>query len=373
MRLVKKRKVLMSLLVVLICLAGCGDQTQPSGTSESPGNNTSEQEPSPQETTQNQAEPITLVASTHSPPNIPMTDAWDAFLDEIEKRSDGQLTFERYYSGSLASGYDVIDKMVSGVVDVALVFPSWQSGKMPLGTVGSMPSIYQDSLAATKAITELYANSSELQQEVDNANIVAIGFLQAPPQYFVASKPISSFEDLKGLRVQTNDEAQAIIAEELGMAAVSVPFTEAYDAITKGTIDAVMFGVLTAISFGVHEEAKYAWKLPLTGIAGMYGMSKQAWDQLPDELKTIIEEIKNDFQPESFYQIYQAGEEHFEDVYKQAGGEIVEATEEDVNTMRELAAEKVWQTWVKEQEERGLPGQAILDQFRQLIQKYEQQ
>lgn len=302
-----------------------------------------------------------------------MTGAWDAFLDEIEKRSDGRITFERYYNGALSDGYDVIDKIASGVVDVALLFPEWQSGRMMLNTIGTLPTLYENSWAATKAMTELYTSTPELQQEAEAVGIVNIGFLQAPPQYFVSAKPINGFDDLKGQRVQTLGPVAATIAQQLGMTPVSVPFTDAYDALTRGTIDAVMLGVTTSVSFGLNEAAKYAWKIPLNGISGSYAISKAVWDELPDDLKALMEQIRDEFQPDSFYQIYQAGDDHFEGVYQEAGGTIVEASAEDVARLKSIVADTVWKDWINGQSAIQADRQAIMDRFIELIGKYDQE
>jgi TRAP-type transport system periplasmic protein len=318
-------------------------------------------------------EVFNLVASTHSPPGIPLTKAWDAFLDEIEKRSEGQITFERYYNGSLAGGFDVIDAIGSGVADLAIVFPGWQSGKLALNDVGSIPALHENAWPAIKALNELQRTIPELNKEIEGHGVVNIGNFGAPPFYFISTKALSDFDDLKGLQVLTNSAAQAAISGKLGMTPVGMNLTDAYDALTRGTVDTVLFSAQGAMSFGLQEKAKHAWRLPMGTMSGLYGMNKDKWDSLPEELQNMITEVKEDFQANSFHEIYQIGEEAFEQKFIDAGGNIVEPSEEDYQYMIDVISKTVWEEWIKGMNEKGLPGEKVLNTYKDLVGKYEKE
>lgn len=355
-----KRLTLGFLMIFVLSLLGCDNSE--SAVTEEEGSNDSNNE---------NEETFQFIASTHSPPEIPLTVAWDTFLDEIEKRSDGRIEFERYHNGALSDGFDVLNTVNDGVADIALIFPGWQSGRLSLIDVGSNPALFYNSWPGIMAMNELEKEIPEIGEQLAQNGIVNVGNFQAPPLYFISTSEITGFDDLEGLQVLTNSEMQATMANELGMTPVGMNLTDAYDALTRGIVDTVLFSAQGAMSFGLHESAKNAWKLPMGTMSGMYGMNKDKWDSLPEDLQEIILEVKEEFQPESFHQIYQGGEEEYESKFADEGGNIVEPDEADMEVIEGMMAETIWSDWIEKQDENNLPGKETLDTFKELVEKYE--
>ena len=316
-------------------------------------------------------EPFSLVATNHAPPNIPYSVAFDTFLDEIEERTDGRVTFERFHSGSLASENDVLAAVESGVADVATVIPSRQSGKNELVDVSSLPGITPSTWVGIKALNELYETIPAMNQELEDAGVVPIGFYVAAPFRLASTKPINSFTDLEGLRVQILSRSTSLLAKELKMTPLSIPYTESYEAMTRGTIDATIFSYAGMKSYGLDESINYIWDVPITTAAGPYVMNKNVWEGLPSDIQEIIKEVANDFQADSYHEIYDVSSERVsKEEMSKSGITINEISDQDWNTFLEKAKEVSWEGWIKEMEEKGHPGQEILDTYLKLVEKY---
>jgi TRAP-type C4-dicarboxylate transport system substrate-binding protein len=353
----------MSLVLVLILgLVGCNTSNKTEETTGSTTNNNEEAK----------GDSIVLTSSSHTPPG-PMSDAFDAYLDEIEKRSDGRITFERFYQGTLVGGTDTIDALKNGVVDIALVNPSQQSGRIELGTVATNPAIFNNPWAANKAMSELYETIPELRQELDQVGVIDVGWVTMPSAYIMSpSKEMTKVEDLKGLRMLTNTRAITSLMDEVGATPVGIPIVEFYEALSRGTADAVTISYQAGETNGIDELAKHVWELPVGGGNMFYGMSKQVWDDLPEDLREIITDVRNDFQSDSFYQVYvQKGEGASHETFKNNNIDIKKPSEEVVKEFIDQYAKHVWNSWVKETESAGKPGQQIMDTFIELEAKYE--
>lgn len=363
----KLSKMCFSLFLAL-SLVGCSSSTNtptatPSSTNPSEGQ--TKTEPAKPE-----VKPIQLKASTHTPPGA-MTDAFDAFLDEIERRTDGQVKFERFYHGSLAGATDIVDALKNGVADVAVINPSQQSGRLPLGTIASNPAMYENSWSGVKALTELYTTSPELNEEMAKVGVQAVGHYSVPPFYIMSVKPVSKFEDLKGLRILTSSRPITALIADLGATPVGIPFNESYEALSRGTVDGIVIGLQSSTSFGLHELVKTVWKVPVAGGPGLYGMSKKVYDELPENVRTVIEEVRTEFHPDNFYKIYEEeGDPEAWKKFAEKNVQVHEASEADIQFIVDGPAKAIWAHWVKEQEDQGLPGQKIFDSFRSLTDKY---
>jgi TRAP-type transport system periplasmic protein len=362
-------KNLLKLGFLMACILGliaCSNTT-----SSNTGSSSNNQNSSSDDQKEPAMEPIVLKTSTHSPPGA-LTDAFDAFLDEIESRTEGLIKFERFYGGTLAGPQDVVDAISSGVVDIAAINPAQQSGRLSLNSVASNPALFSDSWVAIKTLNELEETITEVKAEWDKVGVVNIGTYATPPMNIMSTKTISSFEDLKGLRILTSSRPIATVMDDLGATPVGLSFNEAYEAVSKGTVDGAVMSLQAGLAFGIQEVVDSVWTLPISGGPGFYGMSKSVWDELPKEIQEIILEVKNEFQPESFYQIYQVDdEEKALKAFTEQEVTINEPTDEDIKFLMEGAASKVWKEWVAEMDGLGLPGQKVLDGFIKTAEKYE--
>ena len=65
-------------------------------------------------------------------PQRAMTIIQEWFLDEVEKRSEGRVTFDRYYSGALSGGKDMPDNLKAGTFDIGPIYGGYDIAKLPL-------------------------------------------------------------------------------------------------------------------------------------------------------------------------------------------------------------------------------------------------
>ncbi len=344
---------------ILVFLAACGQAS----------NNATNNEPTGSDS-DTQTETFTLKASIQSPPKAALSLGFDAYLDDIEAKSNGRITFERYYGESLAKAADQLNALSSGIADIALFVPSYVPGKLPLANVGTLPGLWSDSWVGAMSYHELYQAVPELQAEMEKENVKWVGQYALPSYYIISSKEVKDFGDLKGLKVIATGQL-AVLAEAMGATPVGIPITESYEAMQRGTVDAVFYGLTASATYGLEEATKTIWKLPIGSSAGLIGMNIDVWNQLPEDLQQIIMEAAA-AHPDSFYQIYEVeGDQAALQKFIDAGAQIIEPTPEQIEQLQAFT-KPIWEKWVQEQEANGAPGQKILDTFLELIEKNEQ-
>ena len=320
----------------------------------------------------NSTETITLLATTHTPAEDDLSLAFDAYLDEIEERSNGQVKFERYYNGALAGGTDVIDAVTSGIADIAVTIIPWQSGRLNLNSVTTNPGIYDNSWVAIKALNELEKNNPELSEELANLNLVNVANFSGLPNYIITKNPVKTIEDFKGQQLITLSPPEVTIAQELGMTPVGMAITDAYDAISKGVADGITLNIGATMDFGIAEFTKYAWKGQVGTFPGMFTMNKDVFESLPSDVQEIILDVKENSFADLFYKISFAPIYDLEEEFLKDGGTIVEPTAEDAEHLNSIIENKIWKPWIEEKNNEGLPGD-ILTQLKELSQKYEKE
>ncbi|GAB3794090.1 C4-dicarboxylate TRAP transporter substrate-binding protein [Virgibacillus kimchii] len=316
---------------------------------------------------------LVLKTSSQAPPSSPFSEGFDALLDEVEERSDGKIEFERYYSESLAKADNKLNALSTGVADVAVFVPTYSPGKTPLATISSNPAVWEDSWVGAKAINELYRNTPEMQEELEKENVKWIGQYALPSYYVISTTDVSSYDDLEGLRLIATGQ-MSILAEELGATSVGMPITDAYDAMQRGTIDGAIYGYTSSVTYGLEEAAESVWELPVGSTGGLIGMNMDSWNELPEDIQELFQEVASNTHPEAYHEIYQIeGDQEAIAQFESQNVKFNNASQEDIETLNKIAEEAVWETWIKEQEERGLPGREIMDSLIELVEKYSEE
>jgi len=189
--------------------------------------------------------------------------------------------------------------------------PMMDAGKHPTGAILGGPS-FMLNRTTDAAWWYDYGGRDLIQEFYDNLgmNIMVLGPFDDPcgsPMWL--TKKIDSLEDMNGLKVRaTGGYAQILKKADIGIEIVSLPGGEIYTGLETGVIDGAEFASpMDDLSMGFPEVCPYflipAWHEPVKPTFLI--VNKDAWAELPDDLKYIVEVAQNDmynyFEYESLY------------------------------------------------------------------------
>ncbi|MGV0035799.1 MAG: TRAP transporter substrate-binding protein, partial [Candidatus Azotimanducaceae bacterium WSBS_2022_MAG_OTU7] len=105
------------------------------------------------------------------------------------------------------------------------------------------------------------------------------------------NKEINSLEDIKGMKMRIPGLGGEVF-NRAGGTSVNLPGGEIFTSMQTGVIDATEWaGPYNDLAFGLHQVAKYyyypGWQEPGPNLELI--VNKEAWDELPDDLKAIVE------------------------------------------------------------------------------------
>ena len=314
----------------------------------------------------------TIRASIQSPAGSLLSEGFDHLLNEIETATEGRVTFEPYYSGSLAKPNEQLRATSTGLAGIALVVPTYVPGDLPLANVGGNPALWSDSWVGSKAYQTLYDERPELHAELEDHNVALVA-AYVTPTYFPMARDtdLTSLDQLEGMRVMTSGQL-AVLLEQLGARIVNIPTPEGYEALQRGTIDGAVYGLTSATTYGIEDVVQSVWQLPLGGLPLLVVMNKDIWDSLSEEDQQAIREVGAK-QAEAFHEIYQiGGDDESLKTIEEAGVTVIPADEASLAGLQE-EARKIWDAWAEEQEAAGRPGRQIMDRFVELTTQFAEQ
>lgn len=272
------------------------------------------------------AEPIVLrLAETH-PADYPTTKGDYEFARLVEERTNGRIKIEVYPGSQLGEERAVIEQVQFGAIDFTRVSISPLAAFSPNFNALQMPYLYRNADHMWKVLNSDIGD--EFLSSLEPAGFVGLSWFDSGARSFYNSvRPITSVEDLRGLKIRVQEnELMVGLVESLGAVATPMPFGEVYSALQTGIIDGAENNWPSYFSTSHFEVAQYYTLDEHTRVPEITIASKLTMDRLSPEDREIIQQAARDSMA---FQIQAWAE--YEGVARQAieanGNEIYELTD----------------------------------------------
>ncbi len=208
------------------------------------------------------------------------------FAEQVAEATGGELTVRQFPGGALNSSppkqYSI---MLDGVADITFILPGYTADLFPKTNVIGLPGVCGSAAACTEALQRARA---ELETEYD-AKVLAL-WSNAPPVLITRDTPVTSLEDLKGMKIRVTSKRDAQFIEALGASAVAQPVSVINQNLANGVIDAIMVDPSAINSFKLHEPANYitTW-FPGSGNSFALLMNRGVYEGLGEAERAAID------------------------------------------------------------------------------------
>jgi TRAP-type C4-dicarboxylate transport system substrate-binding protein len=285
----------------------------------------------------------------------------------VSEASGGRIAFELYPAMQLGGvPADLYDQAKDGVVDIVWTILGYTPGRFPKAEAFELPFLLTSGEASSAAFYKYVMENAA--DEVAETHVLALH--THGPGLFHSKDPITSLEDLKGMKVRGGSRIISNMLRLLGAEPVGMPVTQTPEALSKGVIDA------TTVPWEVTPSLRIAELVTnhtgFTSDFGLYSqtfgmfMNMDSYNNLPDDLKAIIDENSGLELSRQFGRVMDNGDANGLALASKAGNNILQldATE----TARWVAAaEPTYAEWYKEMEAIGVDGPALVEKARALI------
>lgn len=269
--------------------------------------------------------------------------AW--FYDEVEARTDGAVTFDRYWDGSLVEAVGIRDAIADGRLDVGQSSHAYQPESFPLTNVTGIPYVTDNVPAQSAAMTNLTAESDAYRAEWENQGLHLVAFLAVPPSVLGSSEPIDDIGQLEGMQVRGVDRFIPAL-EAVGANPVSLTAFEVYESLERGVVEAytgVPFDVVGALA--LQEVAPHVTDMGQGNYAGAYlAMSTSTWDSLDPSVQQVIDEVAAEI-PGLVGEYYAEGEDASCTAFADADGTVSVLPDDQVQAWADAIGDTIEVSW----------------------------
>ena len=310
------------------------------------------------------AKPIELRYANLFPPTHIHSKTFEAWGNEIEKRTGGKVKFTYFHGGSLLKGAKIYDGVLKGITDIGQSVFGYSRGVFPSIEAVDLPLAYPSGKVATRVINE-FANKFK-PKELTNAKFL---YLHAHgPGLLQSKKLVYKMEDLKGLKIRSYG-FNAGVAKQLGGVPVAMPQPRVYEALQKGVVDASLSPYEVCKGWKQAEVVKCTVECYSVGYtAGFFvAMNLKMWNSLSPDVQKVFDEVSEEWIARAgadWDELDRLGKEYTISL----GNKIITLSEEEAARWAN-AVKPVFGTYIKSASEKGLPAQEYVDFLRAAVKK----
>lgn len=277
-------------------------------------------------------EPITLTTQSPESPGDAGSRAAETYAKAIEEWSDGKITVEIAYGNAIAPAPDEIDDaLADGRLDFNVVIPQYDPARYPTANALTSVSFLGDQspvvgvLETNAGLLEAALKSEGSVAEMEASDIkVMLPNVPMDLSGMSCSSPRAGLDALQGTQGRVGAKAHMTQVEALGMSGVSLPYTEAYEALQRGTIDCTISSLRIINLTGTIPVAPHFVIDPDVGLSGanlVYGFSLATWEGLPLAVQQLLYDRLDAFIEGSLRAAWQGGAEALAKI-EDSGGSV---------------------------------------------------
>lgn len=280
--------------------------------------------------------------------------------DYVKERTGGKFNITIGYS-TFGGEREILDILSGGGLQATTICSSYHPDKHPAYTGLDLPFLPLPTVDVQWAVHDAYHQHPYIVQELGKWNAMPYSSNLLPQYEFIGKgKAPKTLEDFKGMRVRAIGGIGAAM-KNLGAVPTSVPATEVYTSIERGTVDAASFPSTYAHgSYKIHEVGSWFTTNLAPGTQACPTLiNKTAWAELPPQYKKLVEEVRP-MVKQALVAAYKAADDKNIPLFKRKLT-FVTYTEAELNEFRKVGAKPVWDAWIAEMKGRGIPSQELFD------------
>ncbi|MCX7564965.1 TRAP transporter substrate-binding protein [Sulfitobacter sp. F26169L] len=289
----------------------------------------------------------------------------------LEDASGGRIKIEHFDAMALGGRpTGLMDQAVEGVADITMTLVGYTPGRFPKSEVFELPFMMVGSVATSKAFMEMIENDLQVDEFKD---VKVLAAWVHGPGVIHSATPVNTLEDMAGLKVRGPTRVIVDLLNELGASPVGMPLPSIPEALSRKAIDATVIPWEVTPSIRLSElvtnHTVFSGEEALYTAAIVMVMNKARYDSLPDDLRAILDASTGMALTEIAAARMEEADAPGLAIAQDAGNNIITLDDAEVARWKQ-AAQPVIERWKADMGEKGIDGQALIDQARALIHKH---
>ncbi len=311
--------------------------------------------------------PIAIRLTSHLPEVAVQAKFLKKAFVVLDKMSHGKLKMTARWGGTVHKVTEGFEANRSGLTDMAACFTFLNSRAFPLTQALSLPGLFPDESVQT-LVAETLAQKY-FRPEFERQRVYLNGITGSTNFNLFSNVPITTLEQLKGLKVRSGTGISQRIFQALGAVPVNISSADFFSALQRGLLDAVFTSDAAAKAFRINEASKHRTTTPINNLPLEWCMNKSTIDGLPPDLKDVFYAWSRQLHQADSQISFMLASAKARTAFKKEGIEFHEIAPQEWEKWQ-AHFEPVIEQYIKDGEAKGLPTRALVSDMRQLVKKY---
>ncbi len=214
--------------------------------------------------------------------------------EQLDKKSDGNLTIQIYPGGQLGSEREALELLQIGSVGITKVSSAVMEGFIDDFKVLGLPYLFDNKEHAFSVLDGEIGQA--LLKKGEDVWLRGLCFYDAGSRsFYTKDKPINEPSDLNGLKIRVMKSITAMeMVKTLGGSPTPISWGELYTALQSGVVDGAENNPPSFYLSHHYEVCKYYSIDEHTSVPDVLLISKTIWDKLSEQEKIWIQEAANE-------------------------------------------------------------------------------
>ena len=293
------------------------------------------------------------------------------WAEAVEKNSGGAIDVEMFSSMALGgTPPQLMDQAIDGVADVVWTVVGYTPGRFPSTEVFELPFMVTDARAASRAYWQMFEKH---MADTEFKDVKILGTWVHGPGLFHTNKPVTSPDDLRGMKIRGGSRTVNMLLEKTGATPVGMPVPAVTEGLSKGVIDGttIPWEVTTALKVPelVDNHTEFDG-VALYTLTFVLAMNKDKYESLTPEQQKAIDDASGEE-----FSVFAGGtqadaDEPAREFALDNGNNIITVSGDDLAAWQDVVA-PIYEEWIADMNSRGIDGQALVDEARALIDEYD--
>nr|WP_273207358.1 TRAP transporter substrate-binding protein DctP [Marinobacter subterrani] len=291
-------------------------------------------------------------------------DLFEEWANSMKEKSGGELIIKPFPAKSVAADNNALFEAVrNGVLQGMNPFTLYWSGKIPATVFLSSYPAGPDQPHQWDIMFYDLGMLEKTREIYKKYGLFYVGPIQHDANIIHSKVPVNSLDDLKGMKMRVPGGMVAEVFQQFGVSTVSLPGSDIFPALEKGTIDAADYvGPAVNYELGFSQVTDYIMFGP-PGVMSIYQpvdlmdltVNLRAWNALDPKLQKLVEQEVRNYSQKHYLTIQKRNIEAMKK-FVADGDTVTRLGQDDLEKFRK-AAIPIWFNWASKDED----AKAILD------------
>ncbi|MFO7783328.1 MAG: TRAP transporter substrate-binding protein [Thermodesulfobacteriota bacterium] len=283
---------------------------------------------------------------------------------EVEERTNGKVSINTFPGGTLLDAKNMMDGVLAGQADIGNLCMAYQPGRFTITNATALPLGIPNARVGSLVLWDLY----EKYQPEAFSKVKVLAMFTTAPSNIMSRNPIRTLEDMRGVDLRASGGAGKILSA-WGANLVGMPQSETPEALQKGVVDGLFSSLEVMKDFKYAELCRYVTMTTSAIYPFSVVMNMDAWNKLPDDVKKVFDDLRVEQSEWTGNYMDNHVNESMAWSKETHNVEVIELDAAEKARWDEKM-EPIIDDWIKDAEDKGIPGKEIVEDIKALTKKY---